>query len=350
MKYIVTLLLAQFFMIDIEASPLILRPWENHSSPLRMSKNFKKKFTNLPLFGQATGGRRYWSSDYWALNKGNINYRWNSVEPNGFDLNSPDEEEVIRMEIEELKSLAPSEKYDLFLGEYKYPLKKLVSKRTSPTRKDWEGICHGWARATLNHNEPNAKIMLNPDGVRIPFGSSDIKALLSYYYAYHYTPASTHQMGRRCRGGKFCSDDMNAGAFHIVLANKVGLKGESFIADIERSREVWNHVVYSYRSEIVDSELSPTRDSAKGTVKVIRVKTKMRVVSNIVANSWLPVRGTPLQTFRDEDYEYDLDINKYGKIIGGDWRSDKRPDFLWLASPVKKFTGPFSRLSELLDD
>ena len=350
MKSLITLFIIFLFTNKIGASPLILKPWQNHSSPLRMSKNFKKNFSTLPLAGQALGGDKYWSSDYWPLNKGNINYRWNAPEPIGFGLNSPDKEEVLRMDIEELKFLAPSEKFDLYLGKYKYPLKQKVGERTSPSRKEWEGICHGWAAATLNHNEPSEKIMTNSDGVKIPFGSSDIKALLSYYYAYHFDPVSTHQMGRRCSRGKFCSDDMNAGAFHIVLANKLGLKGESFIADIDRGREVWNHVVYSYRTEILDSDLSPARDSAKGTVKVIRVKTNMRVVFNIGENSWLPVRGTPLQSYRDEDYEYDLDIDKYGRIIGGDWRSKKRPDFLWLVRPAKKFTGTFSRLGELLND
>ena len=168
MKYIITLLLAQLFVTNIQATPKILKPWEDHSSPLRMNKNFQKKFSSLPLFGQATGNRKYWSSYYWPLNKGNINYRWNSVEPIGFNLKSPDKEEVLRMGFKELKSLSPSEKFDLFLGKYKYPLKQKVSKRTSPTRKDWEGICHGWAMATLNHNEPYEKIMTNPDGVRYP--------------------------------------------------------------------------------------------------------------------------------------------------------------------------------------
>lgn len=350
MKFLFILFLSQFFLSNALASPLILKPWEDHSSPLRMSKYFKKRFSRLPLFGQAIGSEKYWSSDYWPLNKGNINYRWNSERPRGFDLDSPDREEVLRMDLEELKSLAPSEKYDLFMGKYQYPLKKMVSKRTSPTRKDWEGICNGWAAATLNHNEPTEKVMTNPDGVKIPFGSSDIKALLSYFYAYHYDPVSTHQMGRRCSRGKFCSDDMNAGAFHIVLANKLGLKGQGFIADIERGREVWNHVVYSYRTEIIDSHLSPARHSAKGTVKVIRVKTNMRVVFNIGDNSWFPVRGTNLQTYRDEEYEYDLDINKYGNIIGGDWRSKKRPDFLWLVRAAGNFSGTFSRLEELLND
>lgn len=324
-------------------------PWARNSSPAIMNKNFIKKFSSLPLVGQAVGPRKYWSSDYWPLNRGGINYRWNSPEPTGFNLNSPDKVEALRMSEEELAALAPSEKYDLFTGNYSYPLKRRVEKRASPRRKDWEGICHGWAAANLNHNEPTPKVMTNPDGIRVPFGSSDIKALLSFYYAYDFDPVSTHQMGRRCTGRKHCSEDMNAGAFHIVLANRLGLQGISFLADIENGREVWNHVVYSFRTQILDSNLSPASNSARGTVKVIRVKTIMRVVFNIVKNSWLPVRGTNLQSYRDEVYEYDLDINKYGGIIGGDWRSKQRPDFLWVVHPTSKFTGRLSRLGELLE-
>lgn len=328
-----------------------LRPWESSSSPVRMSKHFKKKFSDLPLVGIAIGKGRYWSSHYWPLNKGNINLRWNSKAPRGFNLDSPDREEAQVLSEEDLKELAPSEKLDLLNGHYTYPLKRRVAKRTSPQRKDWEGICHGWAMAAMNHAEPLPKTLTNPQGLKIPFGSSDIKALLSYYYAYHYNPSSTHQMGRRCRENKnTCDHDLNAGAFHIVLTNKLGLQGTSFIADIERKREVWNQVVYSYRTEVQEDDLPPSVNSASGTRKVIRVKTNMTVAFNIVKNSWLPVLGTNLQTFRQVDYEYDLDIDSDGEIIGGDWRSEARPDFLWKVSPVKKFYGSFSRLPELLAD
>lgn len=325
-----------------------LQPWQGYSDPGIMNSSFSRKFSALPLVAQVTDKKKYWSSDYWPLFEGNINYRWNSPHHEGFNLRSPTYREVWSMSLDELKALAPSEKYDLFIGNYRYPLKRQVAAFVSPDISEWQGICHGWAAASLNHNEPAPKVMTNPDGLQVPFGSSDIKALLSYYYAYYYEPESTYQMGRRCDGESYCGDDLNAGAFHIVLANKVGLQGTGFIADIDNGTEVWNQVVYSYKTTVVSGNLPPARNSAKNTVKVVRLKTRVTVVFNIVSNSWWPVIGTNLQTYKDLDYEYDLDLDAGGNIIGGDWRSTVRPDFIWTAPLETEFWGLFYRLGELL--
>lgn len=339
-----------FFIFSAQASIDTFRPWERSSNPSIMSKTFENKFSKLPLMGQVSEPKKYWSSDYWPLFKGNINLRWNTIVPIGFNLVSPDKDEVLRMTMEELAQLAPSEKFDLLNGKYTYPLRNQVKKRVSPGRKEWEGICHGWAAAALNHNEPIPKTLTNPDGIKIPFGSSDIKALISYYYAYHYDPVTTHQIGRRCNGTNYCTDDMNAGAFHIVLTNKMGLEEKSFITDIENGREVWNQVANQYKTEVIEPNLAPASTSAKGTVKMIRVRTTVRYVLNIVKNSWFPANGTDLQTFKSYVYEYDLDINNNGQIIGGDWRSKDRPDFLWLVKPASKFAGAFIKLRRLVND
>lgn len=348
MNWNLLVLISLFSTLHSYASSELLKPWQGYSNPAIMNSAFKKTFIDLPLVGQAVGKKKYWSSFYWPLYKGNINFRWNAPNPTGFNLKSPSYVEALLMTPSELAALAPSEKYDLFVGNYNYPLRKEVQKRVSPNRLEWEGICHGWAAAALNHNEPVPVIATNPDGIAVPFGSSDLKGLLSYYYANHYDPVSTHQMGRRCNGRRHCGDDLNAGAFHIVLSNKVGLEGGSFIADIENGREVWNQVIYNYRTKILNDNLPPIRSSANGTVRMVRVKTTMRVVFNIGRNSWLPVIGTPLQTYLDKDYEYDLDLNTEGAIIGGNWISKNRPDFLWRVDVATKFDGLFSRLNELL--
>lgn len=340
-----------FSFLALSHASVEFKPWDRRSDPLIMSKVFERKFSILPTHGQVKELKKYWSSDYWPLFKGGINFRWHAPNPIGFELKSPSYKQASKMKMIELEALAPSEKFDLFTGKYTYPLKQEVQKRASPHRREWEGICHGWAAAALNHNEPTPKIVTNPQGLKIPFGSSDIKALISYYYAYHHRTNTIHQMGRRCVGQPLgCTDDMNAGAFHIVLSNKLGLNGKGFIADIDNGKEVWNQIVFSYDSQIKESDLPPARDSAKGTVKVMRILTKLRVVFNIVSNSWLPANGTNLQTFRDLVYEYDLDIDANGRIIGGDWISQVRPDFLWLMKPASNFGTTLSKLKKLLND
>ena len=327
------------------------RPWEGISDPLIMSSTFQRTFRNMPKSGVAKGVKRLWSSDYWALRYGNINNRWNTPRPTGYGYHSPTKEEALKMTDAQLRALAPSEKFDLFNGHYDYPLRKDVATHASPDIPLWMGICHGWAPAAVNHDEPNPITVANPDGVQVPFGSSDIKALLSYYYAYKYRAVSTHQMGRRCEDDLFgdnCKHDMNAGAFHIVLTNRVGIEGGSFIADIERKAEVWNHPITHYTTYIDEDNIEPDYNSARGTVKRVNMRTTMGYVFEIKSNNWYPVIGTRDQVVFEKRYQYYLDINSAGAVIGGDWISKDRPDFLWNVDRVPGFVGMFARLGELL--
>ncbi|MCM2348764.1 MAG: hypothetical protein NDI69_02005 [Bacteriovoracaceae bacterium] len=329
--------------------------WEMNSDPEIMSYFFTREFDQLPLKGTVSDKNKYWSGDYWALNKGNINYRWNARRKVGFNLNSPSKQKAMAMSIPQLAELSPSEKYDLFTGRYDYPLREEVSRIAADRSAEiWEGICHGWAPATMNHKEPTPKLMVNPDGIEIPFGSSDIKALLSYYYAYGFEVPDTFQMGRRCFSNsswfnrdKNCQQDMNAGAFHIVLANRLGIDGKGFIADLNRYKQVWNHPISSYQSVITGTQ-GPLRRSAPGTVKVINLKTTITYVDER-GHDWRPVIGTAKQYFKQMTYYYGLDIDRSGTIIGGEWTSSARPDFLWLKHKPRKFEGVLHRLQELVD-
>ncbi len=283
------------------------RAWQGISDPLRMSSAFNRDFASLPLSGDASDPQKYWSSDYWARNKGGINYRWNAARPTGFNLVSPTKEQAMTMTTAELASLSPSEKWDLFNGRYDYPLKKRIASYASPSRPSWEGICDGWAGAALNHDEPKSITVANPDGIQIPFGSSDIKGLLSWYYAREWAGGYA-MMGRRCNGGinigtDRCTHDMNAGAFHIVLANRLGTDGVSFVADIDRNSEVWNHLAFDFRSRIVSSNLPRRSTSASGTVKVARVRTTVDYVWLLRRNTWEPVLGTSAQRTNSRTYE-----------------------------------------------
>ncbi len=330
----------------------ILTPWKDFSDPGIMSKSFERSFGSLPLKGHAADPQKLWANDYWPRKRGSINYRWNSSHPIGFKLVSPGREEAMRMTQAELAALAPSEKLDILNGNYDYPLKEEVDEMASPQAPLWHGICNGWSPAAINHNEPVPKTLMNPDGIAVPFGSSDIKAILSYFYAYKHEVKSTHQMGRRCNFWiePNCHDDLNAGAFHIVLTNKVGIEGSSFIADVERGRAVWNHAVNEFSTVIVSENLAPADDSAPGTVRRVRVKTDMTFVMGIKKNSWQPVMGTEDHINDVRHYEYYLELNRSGEIIGGEWISKARPDFMWLMEKAEKFNGMFSRLSELLND
>jgi hypothetical protein len=340
--------------LSLGASASINEAWQPNSNPTIVSSFLIKNFSELPLKGQVKESSRLWSGDYWSLAKGNINYRWFAKNKIGHNLDSPSKERARTMTIPELAQLAPSEKFDLFTGRYDYPLRSEVNKIADPRAQIWEGICHGWSPASMNHNEPVAKLMRNPDGIDIPFGSTDIKALLSYYYAYGFKAPDTHQMGHRCYRNALlndeadCNEDLNAGAFHIVLTNRIGIEGKSFIVDLIRYREVWNHPISAYESQVV-SETRPDQNAAATSVKTVRLRTTITYVHEN-GHDWQPVLGTPKQDYKKVVYYYKLDIGVNGEIIGGNWISKQRPDFIWLESRPRKFEGTLARLGELLND
>lgn len=309
-------------------------------------------FDQLPMQGEITDQSKYWSGDYWQHNKGSINLRWYTPEPVGFDYRSPAKDEVATMGTENLKALAPSEKYDLLMGRYDYPLKKEVAKIARKNAKDWEGLCHGWAPASLNHREPEPKYLVNPQGIEIPFGSSDIKALLTYYYAYH-SGGKSFQVGKRCYserpGGEAtvvedtdkCNDDLDPALFHIVLANKIGLEGVSFLADIERYKEVWNHPIVTYTSSIVSEKV-------KRKIRTLEISTKIYYVDEKDLNFWSPTIGSNEHITTQKVYNYLLEVDRTGKILKGKWLSEDRPDFLWTLGRPEQFEGYFVQLKSLI--
>lgn len=323
------------------------RAWESVSDPLRFEVT-ERNFSALPLNGEVSNDKRFWSSDFWAKFKGGINYRWNAPRPAGQNLRSPSRTEVFAMTQEQLATLAPSEKLDLLAGAYDYPLKKEIARYANPEAPKWEGICNGWAEASTHHDEPTPITLTNADGLAVPFGSSDIKALLSWYY-FREDNHGYARMGSRCRGtwGADCSNDLNAGAFHLVMTNTIG-RGESFTADMDSGKEVWNHTATKYTSQVTEMNSRNFRGAARGTVRRVRVKSTVAYTFVLKSNMWEPVLGTDKQKYQSRTYEYYLDINAAGAIIGGDWISKERPDFLWRTDRLPEFTGNMAALGTIV--
>lgn len=321
--------------------------WGKVSDPLLLGVQ-TRLINSLPLSGTVANPLRYWSSDFWSKRKGGINYRWNALKPTGQNLKSPSKEQVARMSIAELATLAPTEKLDLLSGSYDYPLKREIAKYANPRAPEWEGICNGWSEASMHHDEPTPVTVTNPDGIAIPFGSSDIKALLSWYY-FRKSADGYARMGSRCyEKDDTCNNDLNAGAFHLILTNRLGIQGESFIADIDRGNEVWNHTAMRFSTVVKRADLGRRRSSARGTVRVMRVVTTVDYTFVLKKNSWEPVLGTEHQKVTPRTYEYYLEMDANGAIIGGEWISKQRPDFMWVSTGTTEFTGNMARLVDLI--
>lgn len=339
------------------APPVLLdvdEAWDGFSVPDVLASGFTHNIYQLPLEGAAYYNPLSWSGHYWPSKLGGINNRWaDSRYKERYVTTSPTRSEVYRMSQNDIALLSPAEKYDIAMGNYDFPLKREVLSKASPRAEEWEGICHGWAVAAINHPEPAAVSLRNPDNIVVPFGSADVKALLSYYYANVNAP--TTQIGLRCNFGQWtggkreCTEDLNAGAFHIVMTNMLAMKHEAFIMDVDRWKEVWNQPVVGFRSRVISDWQRPSRGAAARAVSELKFATEIWYVEEDEP-SWYPDFGTENQVFAKKEYVYRVEVDANGNIVGGAWESAERPDFIWNMKRVQSFNGLLSGLSYLLND
>lgn len=359
--------------------------WDEQNDPeifgydyLTETYNYSTSFEELPLDGDVVP--RPWSGDYWPTYKGGISYRWHQPTPE-LERYSYEIEPFAELDAGKIKYLSPAEKYDLYIGAGHYPLTRYERRRTQilktvPDHESydpdfsiptWEGLCHAWAPATLHYDNPKSVTLKGKKGHEIPFGSSDIKALLTM--AIHLGPSGNVDfLGQRCNTKfseleeKLRSEDLseeevvraknaancrdtNAGAFHLVLTNEVGLDSKGFIVDITRDFEVWNQPVEGYESVIVSRQEGAHDGAAPETVEEVEIETTLFYTTEI-HHSYDKV-VTPYST-QSAMYRYRLELDENGDIIGGEWLSDDRPDFLW-RQEVTEFSGFFGDLKKIYE-
>jgi hypothetical protein len=333
--------------------------WDEANDPINMlPKKYAFIFSKLPLEGEILV--KPWADTYWPSKQGGLSQRWlEGVD--GHNVKPVQLSAAKDLSKKELAGLSPAEKFDLFVEDESQSLFNNEVNRTSPNDGAWFGICHGWAPASLAWAEPKAVMIKNASGLEIPFASSDIKALLSLYSA-DYARTYTKFLASRCNEdikenpesalSPECRDT-NAGAFHLVLTNLLGLQKVGFVADVTRDLEVWNQPVSGFKTTIVSESLGRSRGAARGTVKEVIVETEMYYGQEIQPK-W-SVAGANIFS---KTYNYRLELSKSGKIVGGAWISEDRPDFLWSkTAPVLRDTSAsysasiikWSKLQEIYD-
>lgn len=370
-----------FFLCSLmlATAPSWAEPWDRGSHPANFNRiagmSIVTDFNSLPKNGRLSDDRLGWSESYWPSNKGGIAYRWNHPDPQPFKYRLLSKEELLRMSQQEIGQLSPAELYDISNNDYNYSLTKRALRLYSPRDLWWEGICHGWAQAAINFPEPEPVVLTNKDGIKVPFGSSDVKSLLAMHEAYNFKGETFAFAGRRCKvNGKVEGEgddrdrpehraypapelaespdckDVNAGAFHVIMANMLGFLGKGFVADIDRFNDVWNQPITGYTSEIVAEEPVSAGQRSQGIARRVRVKMAMEYgeelkffTPQLAAEghqnfvSKLPVTLTPHQKFLKKNYEYIVEINGKGQVVGGEWITQTRPDFMWMYARSKNF-------------
>lgn len=473
--------------------------WDAVNNPVTMMASehaFETEYSVLPKRGRPE--RMPWSDNYWPTYQGGVAHRWNwdradelyrlesastdrlyrgQLDENAdlqklrsevYGYGTYTKEQLLAMPEEErqavIRTLSPAEKYDIYRGDFEYTTVKservrtgiLQTLRDQPDYKEgkkietWFGICHSWAPATIMFKEPGALSIDSKDQIKVDFGASDLKALISHMIDVDNDQTRFNTfMGTRCNSDisqnnaarldkeifgalelknnesveaaiealfketsidvavkmglvpyilvyadsaeyaqkrfaevssslrryanariiedfnraydkapkilalagtgtltpaerlegiqdsfrtKGCSDT-NAGAFHLVLTNIVGIQKQSFVADITRDREVWNQAVAGYSSKEVAVFTGDkiSSNAAPGTVKEVEIATTFYYTGEM-APAWEPFGDGSALDRRYHiplKYHYKLELDANGHIIGGSWLSDSRPDFLW---------------------
>jgi hypothetical protein len=324
---------------------ILAERYDDDNDPSNFSNKYKYNLSQLPRQGALK--KEPWSDSYWPSFQGGIAYRWNNekAKRHGFNYTLHKLPQLKAMAPAEIAQLSPAEKYDIYRKRYDYPTVRSEWKRTDPGDDHWEGLCHGWAPASLHYRQPKPVNVTNMDGIVIQFGSSDIKALLTYWVGIFMPDSDIWFVGTRCdydilhEDKKYinvseCSDT-NAGGFHVSVVNDIGvLESGRIVADVERSYEVWNMPLASYKYNVTEL---PSSNGVKKSLIDMELKFSTEIEPN-----WHAVQAAVEST----NMTYTLEMNANGRIIGGNYHTYPRMDFMWELE-ILDFTGYFSLLKKL---
>lgn len=349
-------------MISTESDRSALA-WSTDDDPSNLdAKNqFNYTFSDLPLSGEADVTP--WAGSYWPTFRDSINFRWDgssgitpgaSLAPSekfAQAFNRPDlMDNVSRQYGIESRQSSPSCSTD---SECEGSKGEVCSKRNGETQgrciETWFGICHAWAPAAILVSEPINDVTYN----NVTFKVNDIKALVSLSYT---NAVQNIFLSRRCDdpgedlefdeyGRPFKSEcmDTNPGTFHVVVANLLGLQKKSFVEDKTYDYQVWNQPVRSYqvlKNDAVTAEQANGLISATSTTYLFnKDAVSFRHIQMEFSYIFEPAQhvGGNLSAVIDNytaqsRYEYILELDTQGKIIGGEWLGNSKrnhPDFLW---------------------
>ncbi len=143
--------------------------------------------------------------------------------------------------------MAPSEKYDSFVGDSAWALTTKMWKKGLNYMAvygfvpSWTGLCHGWSPASFMVPRPTQSVTVSTfHGGSVTFHPSDIKALAAQLWG--EAPPLVKFVGKRCKKfnpqedevGRVTTDacfDVNPGTFHMAMVNQLGVSKRSFVMD-----------------------------------------------------------------------------------------------------------------------
>ncbi len=311
-------------------------------------------------------GMQTWSGFFWPNYLGGLGYRYNDGSfPRGDWAAS--RAYVARRPTDQVPNelLSPSEKYDLVMGITPESPDSLTAKQWNLGRAEyndtgnvetWQGICHGWAPAAVNFVQPVRSVTFSTRRGNIRFTPDDVKALGALLYA--NGRAEMVFAGVRCytdeptadRQGRVTNPecfDMNPADWHLIITHQIARKRQAFVMDVENSRQVWNKPVVGYsfqwfnigngRDGTLAQSMRTAAEARRYRYGSYRNPNTAYVVGVRMETIYLdgaPVGSTGYRT-KTATYHYDLELDARQRIVGGEWRGNKHPDFAWKPKVVR---------------
>ena len=389
MKY----LLFAFFLVSYDISAEELLPIypnapfemkELHEKVARMAED------NNPLINvfemekreltKAQPKQQPWGGSFWPLIQGQIANRWQEKSyfkpldlmlwrKNVNKFKKKGKETLLQVDTlseKDLAKLAPSEKYDILVGDKNYNLTHTVwdfVERWGETKKwgflssidipegyripkanklmaFWEGICHGWAVAAGTYPRPTKTVEITlPDGRILPFYPHDIKALVSLYYANSILQDNVMIEGYRCNEKNIPKDkfgrhidnlpkkagephlprcaDVHPAVWHLGMVNITGIQKRSLIVEIDPDAPINNFPFSGYEFKWFNPKTGKTGTLNEAIVDVkdyndpykenrnAMTKKIVGVETKIFYTAWITPKGTEDDSI-DQDKIEDL--------------------------------------------
>lgn len=225
--------------------------------------------------------------------------------------------------------------------------------------ESWWGHCNGWAAAAILEPVPQRDVEHN--GVVLT--PTDLSGLLcSAYFGCHalglderYADTDTPQVDSFGRPVDRAYRDINPAVLHLLAGNRIGVDKRAFVADISPGSQVWNHPVWAFEIE----NLRELRDGAAAVEEITARTHSGAYPFNPAAARFFAVtaryritlgqNGVAPPTNQDTQqcstwvkYDYVLETDAEGRILGGEWVRDSRtnhPDFCWVPlTPSSSYT------------
>lgn len=317
-----------------------------------------------------------WSDWYWPIAVGQLSYRYNDpAMTDAYYSDDPREEDVWPWFVDyhaqnpampdDVTKLSPSEKYDLLVGDTNYTLTKTQIEagrwyqENNGKVEGWMGLCHGWAPASYMLDRPvkTIEVTAADQVTKVEFLPTDLKALGTLLWGKGIQ--RNKFVGGRCntkdpetdKNGRILDQecfDNNPGSWHMTVTSQVGRNKVPFVMDATFDYEVWNHPVTSYEYTYFNPQTMDEYDTLEEAMVAMEDFTedkfsayrggRAKFVVGVIMEVEYLVETMPSKSKKDFEandafhsahYTYDLELDAFGNIIGGEWYTNEHPDFLW---------------------